>query len=71
MVTLSAWMMMVTPWFTKTGQLWYLFQETDRCRNQKQVHCQPGHKVIERSGTICEILLLGAAITNPSHRVFA
>ena len=67
--TLSVWMMMVIPWLTRTGQLWYLFQEPDRWTKLKQVRCQLGHKVTGRSGKTCEILSLDAAITNPSRRV--
>ena len=46
---LSVWMMMVIPWLTRTGQLWYLFHETDRWTRLKQVRCQLGHKVTGRS----------------------
>ena len=59
--------MTVTPWLTRTGQLWYLFRET--WMNQRQVRCQPGHKASGMSDKTCEILSLDAAITNPSHRV--
>ena len=54
---------------TRMGQLGYLFRKTDRWTSQNQVRCQPGRKVAERSENICETLLLGAAITNPKHRV--
>ena len=57
-----------TPWLTRTGQLRYLFRETDHWMNQKQVRCQPGHKVTDRPETICEILLLGGHYKPDSSR---
>ena len=37
------------------GPLWYLFHETDRWTQPKQVRCQRGRKVAGRSGKVCEI----------------
>ena len=50
--TLSAWTTMFIPWLTRTGQLWYLFQESDRWTKPEQVRCHPGHKVTARSEKI-------------------
>ena len=69
--TLSAWTTMFIPWLTRTGQLWYLFQESeplDETEASSLSAWAQGYREVRKN---CEILSHDAAVTDPSRRVLA